>query len=184
MDLLDPLGQSFDHTTKVLSAVSPEQLDAPTPCTEWPLRTLIGHVMGVVTNMGLAARGETLLPDLLSVPLEADVAGQFQSVAEGTLAGWRARGTDGTVDVGAGPMPVTLAMSINLVDTTTHSWDIARAAGQDATLPDDLAATALTVAQGFLNDQIRSFAGIDPAVALDGPASPTDQLVAFMGRRP
>jgi len=184
MDLLDPLAQTFDHATKVLGGVTPDRLDAPTPCTEWNLGALVGHVVGVVTNMGLGARGETLLPDINDVPLEPDVAHQFRGIADGTLAAWRAQPADGTVDVGAGPMPASLAMSINLVDTATHSWDIARASGQDGTLPDDLAATVLTVAEGFLNDQIRSFAGIDRPVAVAADASPTDRLVAFLGRRP
>ena len=81
-------------------------------------------------------------------------------------------------------MPVTIALSINLVDIATHSWDIARATGQPAELPDGLATTVLGAAQGFVTDDIRSFAGIDPAVAVGADATPTERLVAFLGRRP
>ena len=94
-----------------------------------------------------------------------------------------ARGLDGEVNVGGGPMPVMAALSVNLVDTTTHSWDIARATAQDLSLPDDLAATVLAVGQGFVTDQIRSLVGIDPPITLADDASPTEQLVAFMGRQ-
>ena len=81
-------------------------------------------------------------------------------------------------------MPVPAGMSINLLDTATHSWDIARATGQDANLPDALAVTVLAVCHGFVSDEIRQFAGFDPAVAVGADAGPTDQLVAFLGRRP
>lgn len=184
MELLDPLAQAFDHTTKVLSGVDAEDLDNPTPCTEWDVRTLVGHVLGVVTNMGRGARGEAIPSDPAVTSLEADLAAQFRTVADATLAAWATRAADDTVNVGAGPMPVAAALSVNLIDTTTHSWDIARGTGQDAQIPDQVAATVLAVAQGFVTDEIRGFAGFGSPVAAGEGASPTDLLVAFLGRRP
>ena len=81
-------------------------------------------------------------------------------------------------------MPAQAGLSIDLLDTATHSWDIARAIGTPAALPDDVAATVLAVSQGFVNDDIRAFAGFDPAVDVGTNAGPTDQLVAFLGRCP
>jgi uncharacterized protein (TIGR03086 family) len=75
-------------------------------------------------------------------------------------------------------------MSINLLDTATHSWDIARASGQDANLPDALAETVLAVCHGFVTDDIRKFAGFDPPVPVGADAGPTERLVAFLGREP
>ena len=46
--------------------------------------------------------------------------------ARPALAAWTARGLEGQIDIGAGPMPAVAGISINLLDTTTHSWDIAR----------------------------------------------------------
>ena len=34
--------------------MQPAQLSAPTPCREWDVRALVGHMMGVVVNMGRA----------------------------------------------------------------------------------------------------------------------------------
>jgi len=184
MDLLEPLSQSFDHTTKVLGGIAPDQLNVPTPCTEWDVRALVQHTIGVVVNMGRGARGDELLADMNAAPLEADLAAQFRAEADRTLAAWKGRGLDGEVNIGGGPMPVTAALSVNLVDTTTHTWDIARATGQDPSLPEDLAATVLAVGQGFITDGLRARVGIDPAITVADDASPTDQLVAFLGRRP
>lgn len=184
MELLEALSQSFDHTAKIVDGVQPAQLDAATPCREWDLRTLVGHMTGVVVNMGRGANGEELLADLSAFQLDADPAAQFRTEADRTLAAWTARGTDGEVNIGAGPMPVAVAMSINLLDTTTHSWDVARATGQDGNLPDDLAATALSLCQSIVTDEVRGFAGFDPVVALGPDATRTDQLVAYLGRTP
>jgi uncharacterized protein (TIGR03086 family) len=184
MELLDALSQTFDHATKVVSGVRADQLDAPTPCRDWDVRALVTHTVGVVQNMARGARGDELLADINAVALEADLPAQFRTEADRTLAAWTARGLEGEVNIGAGPMPVVAGMSINLLDTATHSWDIARATGQDANLPDALAATVLAVSRGFVSDDIRKFAGFDPAVPIGSDASPTDQLVAFLGRRP
>jgi uncharacterized protein (TIGR03086 family) len=184
MELLDALSQTFDHTSKVVAGVRAEQLEASTPCREWDLRGLITHTLGVVENMGRGASGAELLPDINAVVLEADLGAQFRAEADRTLAAWKARGLDGEVNVGAGPMPVVAAMSINLLDTATHSWDIARATGQDANLPEALAATALAVCREVVTDGVRNFAGFDPVVTVGADASTTDQLVAFLGRKP
>jgi uncharacterized protein (TIGR03086 family) len=184
MDLLDVLSQTFDHASTLADGVRPTQLDARTPCEEWDVRALLSHMMGVVVNMGRGASGDELLSDMNAFQLDDDLGARFRSEADRTLAAWTTRGLEGEVDVGAGPMPAALAVSINLVDTATHAWDLARATGQDGTLPDALAVTVLEVGKGFVTDDTRTFAGIDPAVPVAADASPTHRLVAFMGRRP
>jgi uncharacterized protein (TIGR03086 family) len=184
MELLDALAQTFDHTAKVFGGVRTEQLDAATPCKDWNVRALLGHTLGVVANMGRGASGEELLADMNGFPLEADLGAQFRTEADRTLAAWNAHGFEGEVNVGAGPMPVAVGISINLLDTATHAWDIARATGQGANLPDALAVTVLAACRGVVSDEIRSFAGFDPAVPVAADAAPTDQLVAFLGRQP
>ena len=184
MELLDALSQSFDHTHKVIGGVGPDQLGAATPCSEWDVQALLSHTLGVVANMGRGVSGQDLLTDMNAFPLETDVAAQFRREADTTLAAWTARGLDGEVNIGAGPMPVAAGLSINLLDTATHSWDIASATGQDANLPDDLAATVLAVCQGFITEEVRGFAGFDAAVTVGPDATATEQMVAFLGRKP
>ena len=184
MDLIASLAQTFDHAAKVISGVKSTQLDAPTPCPEWDVRTLLSHTIGVVDGMGRAVSGEERPAGKPAASLEADLGAQFRRVADATLAAWTARGLEGELNVGAGPMPAAAGISINLLDTATHSWDIAQATGQDSNLPDALAATVLAVCQGFITDELRGFAGFAPAVALPAGASATDQMVAFLGRRP
>jgi len=184
MELLEALSQTFDHATKVVSGVRADQLDDPTPCRDWNVRALVTHTLGVVENMARGAGGADLLPDINAILLEPDLGAQFRAQSDRALAAWAARGLDEEVDVGAGPMPVAAGISINLLDTATHSWDIARATGQDPTLPDALAETVLAVSRGVVSDDIRKFAGFDDPESVGPDAGPTDQLVAFLGRRP
>ena len=184
VDLVQALDEAFDYASGVVQGVRPEQLDASTPCPEWDLRTLLQHMTGVVANMGRGATGEELLADMNGYELAADVGPQFRAEADRTLAAWKARGLDGQVDVGAGPMPAAAAISVNLVDTSTHAWDVAVASGQEPALPDDLAATILGVAEGFVGPELRQAVGIGPPVPVTDDAPATDRLVAFMGRQP
>lgn len=184
MELLDALSHTFDHAGKVVGGVQADQLTNPTPCREWDVQQLLAHTFGVVANMGRGARGEALLDDVNAFALDTDLGAQFRAESDRTLAAWTARGSDGEVNIGAGPMPVPAGLSINLLDTAMHSWDLARATGQDASLPDDLAETVLAVCKGFVTDEVRGFAGFDPVVDIAKDASPTDQLAAFLGRRP
>jgi uncharacterized protein (TIGR03086 family) len=183
-DLVRALDETFDYAARVVNGVRPEQLDAPTPCTEWDLRTLLRHMTGVVVDMGRGAAGEQLLADRDGYELAEDVGAQFQAEADRTLEAWKVRGLDGEVDVGAGPMPAAAAISVNLVDTGTHAWDVAKTTGHDDALPEDLAATILDVAEGFVTPQLRQAIGIDAPVPVADDAPATDRLVAFMGRNP
>jgi uncharacterized protein (TIGR03086 family) len=183
MDLLASLSQTFDHAHNVVTGVRPEQMSNSTPCSEWDVRALLTHTVGVVDNIGRRVRDEDGV-DPNAFPLDADVAAQFKAVADGTLAAWRAAGLDGDIDIGAGPMPRQAALTINLIDTTAHAWDIARATDQSEELPAELATLVLGLTQGFLTDDLRTFAGSDPAVAVGADATPTQRLVAFLGRKP
>jgi uncharacterized protein (TIGR03086 family) len=183
VELTDALAQSFDHTTRIVAGVDPDRLDGPTPCRDWDGRSLLVHTFGVVANIGRGVRGEEL-EDPGAYALGADLPSQFRGEADLTLAAWRAHGLDGIVGIGAGPMPAAVALSVNLVDTSAHSWDIARATDQDGTFPDALAETLVVVAAGLVSDEIRQAAGFDPPVPVPADAGPTDRFVAFLGRQP
>src|SRR5690242_4931176 len=135
MDMLEALTQTFDHTAKLVAGVQDDQLGNATPCTEWDAQALLAHLTGVVANMGRGARGDEPLPDVNAYRFGDDRAGQFRSEADNTLAAWAARGLDGEVNIGAGPMPAMAGITVNLIDTATHTWDLARATGQDPELP-------------------------------------------------
>jgi uncharacterized protein (TIGR03086 family) len=184
MDLLSALSQTFDHTHGVIAGVRADQMGNATPCTEWDVQALLGHALGVVAGIGGAVRGDPPPADGAAFVLADDAAAQFRSLADSTLAAWTKADLTSEINIGAGPMPGSDALSINLLDTSTHAWDVARATGQPADLPEELAALVLGICQGFVTDEIRGFAGFSPAVAVSDAASSTTKLVAFLGRTP
>ena len=180
MDLLVSLDHTFQHAGDVIARFTPEQLDHATPCDEWTVRDLLGHMIGVVGLFGTMAGGAPPEP----FELGPDPGSQFRELSRGTLAAWGRPGVfDEVLDSRAGSMPGRALASINLLDTATHSWDLARATGQPAELPDDVARAALEASRQVVSDELREGRFGPPVPAPDG-AGPTDQLVAYLGRRP
>ena len=180
MELIDALEQTFQHADGVIGNVRPDQYDDPTPCSEWAVRDLLSHTIGVVSGLGAAAAGDP--PSEFA--LGTDPAAQFREAAAVALAAWRTPGVlDKIVDAGPGPMPGRVLAGINLLDTATHTWDIATATGQPAQLPAGVAEAALEAGRATISPEIRP-GRFGPEVSAPTTAGPTEQLVAFLGRQP
>jgi uncharacterized protein (TIGR03086 family) len=180
MDLVDALDRTLAHAHDVVAGVRPDQYDDKTPCTEWTVRDLLEHMIGVVDGLGAAASGRAPQPFTLGV----DPAAQLDAAATSAMVGWRTPGVlDQVVDAGPGPMPGRALASINLLDTATHTWDLATATGQPSALPDDVATAALEASHAIVNDELRP-GRFGPEVPAPAGATPTEALVAFLGRTP
>ena len=178
MELTTALEQTFEHAHGVIANVRPEQYDDKTPCAEWTVRELLEHMIGVVAGLGAAASGQPRA----QFALGDDPAAQFEEAAAAAVAGWRTPGVmDRIVDGGPGPMPGSVLAGINLLDTATHTWDLATATGQPATLPDDVAVAALEASVATISPEIRP-GRFAPEVTAPDDAGPTERLVAFLGR--
>lgn len=180
MDVIDALDSTFRHASGVIAGVRPQQLDDKTPCTEWTVRDLLDHMIGVVSGLGAAAAGAERTP----FELGADPAAQFDAASVAAVAAWRSPGVlDRVIDAGPGPMPGRMLAGINLLDTATHTWDLAIATGQPPALPDDVAVAALEASRQIIRPEIRA-GRFGPECPVGDHAGPTEQLVAFLGRQP
>ena len=180
MEPIEPLDRAFQHAQSVIAGITPDQYDKATPCSEWNVRQVLEHMMGVVAGMGQAVAGsqpsEFVLAD--------DPGAQFEQIAADAIAAWRTDGVlDQVVHFAAGPMPGRVYANINLLDTATHTWDLAVATGQDATLPDDVAIAAYEASKIIISPEVRP-GRFGPEVAAPNGADPTQRLVAFLGRTP
>ena len=180
MDVVDALEQTFEHAHGVIAGVRTEQYADKTPCEEWTVRDLLEHMIGVVSGLGAAAAGMPRDPFVLS----PEPAAQFEQAAAASLQAWRTPGVlDRMIDGGPGPMPGRVLAGINLLDTATHTWDLAVATGQPAALPEPVAAAALDASAAIVSPELRP-GRFGPEVAAPDDAGATARLVAFLGRTP
>ncbi len=180
IDIIDSLEQAFQHAQGVIANVTVGQYNDKTPCDEWTVRDLLQHTISVVAGIGAAASGAPRS----SFELGPDPALQFHDAATSNLAAWRTPGAlDRMVDGGPGPMPGKVLAGINLLDTATHTWDLATATGQPSALPESVAASALEASRSIISPDVRS-GRFGPEVSAPADASMTERLVAFLGRQP
>jgi uncharacterized protein (TIGR03086 family) len=187
MDLIALLDEAVASTGKIVAGVRPEQLDDSTPCTEWDVRALLNHLIGVSDVFSHVGEGEPISPPDPRTDYFTDdaYATAYESAAGRLLAAWRQPGAlDATVTLPFGDVPGSVAAGINFVDTLVHGWDVARATGQDATLPSHLAEPALELSRNLVGDELRAAGAFGPEVSVPGGAPAGDRLVAFLGRTP
>jgi len=186
---VEVLQKAFASTARVLPGVPAGQMEEPTPCASWRVRDLVNHIVGgpfyfaaTVETGAAPARAET--PDFAA----ADFAATFDEGAERAIAAFSAPGAmDKYLELPFGKIPGSIFVFVASIDSFTHGWDLARATGQSTDLDPALAAQLLGAAQAALTDDLRGPDGrapFGPAVEVTGPASPADELAAFMGRHP
>jgi uncharacterized protein (TIGR03086 family) len=189
MSINDPIGptqvlhQVFEQADRVIAGVREDQLDAPTPCAEWNVRELLAHMIGVVENLGRRARSREPI-DASSYELEPRFLNQFRRVARSTMLAFQSRPLTDEVGTFGRQTSVATLFRLNVLDTAAHTWDLARATGQDAELPADVAEAALESARHEVPLDGRMPEIFGPPVEVGEDATPTERLVAYLGRTP
>lgn len=165
---------------------------APAPVAGWTARDVVGHLVGWLP--GFLAGGGVTLPTGQSAeesmsPVHAalaDPAGAWQlhSDAVQTLLddSVRAAGEFSHPMVGMWRLADAIDRFYT-ADVFMHTWDLARATGQDETL-DPAFCTALLGGMTDIEDVLRGSGQYGPAVPVAADAGPQDRLLGFIGRDP
>ncbi len=183
----------------VIARVRPDQLAAPTPCSEMDVRAMLGHLVGVLDRIAALGQGE----DPFAVT-ETPAPDDGWSDAWTTSA---RRAADAWSDDALLEQPMALpwiqgngaeVLASYFSELTVHTWDVAIATGQQPDWDDAVVAAALA-ARDFIPAENRRalFEEISAAMGLDEVAIPfaeqvrvpddapaIDRLVAWNGRDP
>lgn len=171
----------------LIAAVTPEQLDDPTPCDEFDVRALIGHLVATVDRAEAIGRG---LPPLTVAPVVTGVpddgwAAAFAAATDRALAVWRDDALlDAVVGVPWGEVPGRAAVWGYLNEALVHGWDLAVATGQDPEADPDLAEAVLPAVTPAIPAEMRGGpVPFGPVVEPAPGAGPTERLANWSGRR-
>lgn len=178
-----PTAQHFtdraDRFAAILDAAD-DLWDAPTPCEGWTVRDVVAHTIETERDF-LVRQGLEVgdAPDLADPPAAwrahaatvADLLGR-DGVAEREYDGWFGRTT----------IAATMADFYGW-DLVVHGSDVARATGQQWTVSEAEAAALHATADGW-GDALYSEGVCTPAVPVPDDATPTDRLLARLGRDP
>ena len=151
--------------------------EAPAPVAGWTARDVVGHLVGWFP--GFLGGGGVALP--LGPGVEDDPVAAWQHHAGAVQALIDTRGDESFTHPHAGTHRLADAVDrFYTADVFMHTWDRARATGQDPDLDQDFAATLLEGMQP-IEELLRASGqyGAPVAVAADAPA--VDLLMGFIG---
>jgi uncharacterized protein (TIGR03086 family) len=170
--------RACDGLTRVVESVG-DRWDHPSPCPEWDARGVVEHVIGfhdVLLLRPLGAKPERPADDMVGRWAVTDVSLRVALARPGVL--------DRRVDVpGMGERPVGPLLDALTTDVLVHSWDLARAIGEQVALDPDLCRDAYE--RALPNDErLRASGMFGPRVAVAADADVQTLLLAFLGRDP
>lgn len=155
----------------------------PAPVAGWTARDVVGHLVGWVPAFLSGTAGLTLAsgPDVAVDPVAA-----WQVTADGVQRllddPATARIVPDSPYTGGRALPEVLD-SFWTGDVFLHTWDLARATGQDDRLDPDTCAGMLE-GMAPMEEMLRSSGQYGPAVPVPQDASAQDRLIGFIGRDP
>jgi uncharacterized protein (TIGR03086 family) len=160
----------------VLRDLTAADLTKPSPCEGFTIADVIDHLSDSIVGIG-GAGGAELTKSPTDDP-EADIA----NLSQPALEAWHARGTDGEIDGGGGPMPAGDLLGILAVEYLVHAWDVATSLGQKLEVDEALSAYVLTLCQRVVPPEARRPGFFDPEIEVGEGATELERLIAFTGR--
>lgn len=175
-DVVADYERAADGFAAVLARVD-GRWDAGSPCEDWTAADVVEHVLNgaaaLIRNLG----GE------LSEPERADETGRFDALRAAAAEAARQPGALDRMVQGplGGDMPAAVFLGIIATDTLIHTWDLARALGEDVELDGDLLHRSW---QNIvpMDEMIRRPGVFGPKVPVGADATPQQQALAFFGR--
>ncbi|MEU9784425.1 TIGR03086 family metal-binding protein [Streptomyces phaeochromogenes] len=183
------LGPQALIVARLAEEVGEEQLDAVTPCPEYAVRHLLGHLAGLSTAFRDAGRKD------LGATTDTDPTSRLPDVTPGWRAelpkvlgelaeAWRDPAAwTGETRAGGVDLPGEIAGIVAADELVVHGWDLARATGQSYA-PD---AAALNAAYQMLapsvDDPSRGTI-FGPVVPVPEGAPLLDRVIGLSGRDP
>jgi uncharacterized protein (TIGR03086 family) len=145
MDSIAMCQRTLDAAGKMIGSVKQDDMARPTPCSEWNVRALINHMIGVNHAFARALAGEKIerggqMPDLVG----DDPAASYTAAATAALEAWRAPGAlERTLALPPGDVPGSVGINIHMTDQSVHTWDLAKALDREHAIDPKLAEVSL-----------------------------------------
>jgi uncharacterized protein (TIGR03086 family) len=191
MDIVRLHERALDETARLVGGVRPDQMDLPTPCSDWDVRALLAHLIGGNVRWAALARGEPMWrgPARGGEPgadlLGDDPAGAYRRSAEALKAAWQDPALlDRPFELPIGVLPGRAAVNLRLVETVAHAWDLAKATGQKPAFDPDVVQAAAQFAYSALPEDRPPGTPFAAPVPVADDLSALDRLAAFLGRTP
>lgn len=181
------LALALDQVEHQIGELGLVDLGRPTPCTEYDVRTLIGHLIAVLRKLEVIRHGGDMTqvtdPATDIVGAEGDAFRLTRSALE---QAWEPESSlDPVYTVAWGAMSGHELLDAYTHEFTVHAWDLAQATGRGVGLDPALAEAAIDWYARNVPEEDRSEDGgpFAPAMPVSDDADAYTRLAAFVGRQ-
>jgi uncharacterized protein (TIGR03086 family) len=170
---------------EVVAGIPDDALGAPTPCEDYDVGGLIGHLLHRGPQLVGAARKEVVPAGEEGAADPATWRATLVAQVDGLAEAWsQPEAWEGTTRVeGPMEMPAPIVGGIVLAEMVLHGWDLARATGQEPTWPGPLLETTHQD-MSAMAPMGRQMGAFGPEVEVPADAPTLDRLLGVVGRDP
>jgi uncharacterized protein (TIGR03086 family) len=156
--------------------------EAPTPDTEWNVRDLVAHVVEEQQWVPHLLGGRSFAQAQVAIePLRDDLVEEWALYSFAATSAWDAADPDATVQLSYDTVAVKDYLREQVADVAIHTWDLARAAGVDEILDEELVQAVWCVFEPKQAD-LAATGLYASAVRVDEDAPLQTRLLAVTGR--
>ena len=183
MDGSEQLSMIIPMLKGVADRIREDQFGAVTPCADFDVAGVLGHMTGLASGFAPMFRGEEPALDS-SPPADTSATDQFNHAMDELLAAVTSPGAlERTIQTPGGPMPGAVFARLVAFDGLVHGWDLASATQQDWQPPEQLVSEVDTFAREAITAEMRNGDAFGPEQQPPPNANTMLRLVAFTGRR-
>lgn len=187
MDLIQAHGQAMTEFDRRVREIAPEQWVLGTPCREWSVRDLVGHLVyeqlwapELLAGCTVKQVGDRFDHDNLG----ADPLVSWVVAAAAAREAWLEPGAlSKSVSVSSGSIDAEEYCWQMTTDLAVHAWDLARSIGADERLDPDLASTVLAYVERSIEEWGET-SMFDSPVPVAPDADDQTRLIGLLGRKP
>ena len=187
MNLHEEMAAAATENARVVSGVQTSQLTTVTPCLEWDLHALLNHtILWTAWSAERRARDEPLPDELMNRDFVAEpgFAATYAAQLDKAVAAWSdPQAWQRELNVMGSPTPSADVGALLLAEMVLHGWDVARASGDDYSVPSSVT-TAARAAVDANAELFRKYDGFADPVPAPASASAFDRLLGASGRDP
>ncbi|RVW06643.1 TIGR03086 family metal-binding protein [Rhodococcus spongiicola] len=177
--------EALAWTTGLIAGVRRDQLAAPTPCPEFDVRTLLGHLVAGVERVRIIGEGgdPSTSPTVVTGISDDGYGAAYRSATDRVWPAWTDGRLDADVTAPWGTVPGRVAIWVYSMETLVHGWDLATATGQPAETRPELAESVLAAVRHAIPPERRGEKmPFGPVITPSAHAGPTEKLANWSGR--
>jgi uncharacterized protein (TIGR03086 family) len=179
------LGPASREVARVAAQVRDADLDRSTPCGEWSVRDLLGHLLAFTGHFVGVARHEPGDAGGPPAELPPDWRAELDARLADLAAVWaQPSAWEGEGSAGGLTMPRAQLGVVAVEELVLHGWDLARAVGAEFAVRDEDLAVVAEFVGGFEHAPQEQRTGLYGPVVHVAAGSELDRVLALAGRDP